>query len=445
VAACLAGAPFAAATAQEIEMARPATAPAKAAAAAERALLGLPDLWPIDSARFQWMFVDGNTIRLTRQPTADGYTADTSGLWSGPFPAGMQRANTAVSWAGTTWAMVMLPLPQDSIDAARLLVHEAMHTMQPRLLPRPPYSEIAEGSDLLDGPEGRTWLLLEMRAMATALDTSGEARRSAVRDGLLFHAMRLRLATEAERTRERALELSEGLPEYTAWRLVSGTPAELANHIRSEERRGPSWVRQFPYLTGPALAWAADLGDPTGAWRRHVDYATDLAVAAGRAWHLTPPDSSGIPAAARAAAIRYGGDALRASEAERWKTHLAERASLTAAFVTGPVLRLVSSAMRISFDPNRSAPVGRPGTVMRALEWRGADGAHLVAPDGALVPPAWGWLQMPLGQVVPTEGALAAPVHWTGPGWTLDLPAGWRAHHDGKVWILTAPPGAVRR
>jgi hypothetical protein len=86
--------------------------------------------------------------------------------------------------------MVLLPIYGDSLGAERLLIHEAMHVLQPSVLPAPSYDETGAGAALLDEASGRSWLRLEWKALATALRGSGAARDSAVYDALLFRAAR---------------------------------------------------------------------------------------------------------------------------------------------------------------------------------------------------------------------------------------------------------------
>jgi hypothetical protein len=106
--------------------------------------------------------------------------------------------------------------------------------------------------------------------------------------------------------------------------------------------------------------------------------------------------------------------------------------SLRTRFVSGPVLRLVPPALRISFDPNRQYPLGDAGTVMLNFRWVSDDGAELVATGGALVSPTWNWFQVPLGDLAIAPGALTSPLALTGDGWTLTLPAGWVIGRSGR-------------
>lgn len=427
----------------------------------------------LDSAA--WLGVarvgDSVCVFATEEPRAAGYEATTApdGLWAGPLPAGVSPANTSVELAGRRWAMVVLPLPADSATAMRLLVHEATHAAQDTAragaLPLLHYGEGGAGAELLDRPDGRAWLRLEWRALRTALLSTGGARRRATRDALTFRALRYAIAAPDERRRERALDVVEGLPEYTAWALTTpraAAPRAFAATLARADRGAPraTLVRSFPYATGPAYAFLLDASAP--GWRhrlRAAGAAADLQRAllarldvpapvrhalADTSARIAPGDSSALAALARRSAVRYGGDAVRAEEDARWAARERELAELRARFVDGPTLRLRPGALRISFDPRGQSSLGGAGTVMRGLAWRGDDGAELSAPAGALVTSDWSELRVPAATLpagVLTAGPLAAPLHLEGDGWSLSLPAGWIVERDGGAWTLEPPPG----
>ena len=400
-----------------------------------------------------WVGVRGKRMYLTADPGTPGYEPTGSGLWVGDLPAGVAPANTSFQWAGRRWAMVMLPITDHHESAVRLLVHEAMHAAQPDVLPLPRYQEGGAGAELLDGPDGRTWLALELRALTRAVASRGLARRRAAEDALTFRARRYAAATPEERVRERALDVSEGLPEYTAWRLTRGSPSELATALRAGSASDRSWVRSFPYQTGPA--YGALLDDLAGdGWRRRVRADGDSAdlqrllagslghVRGGRvgAWLRAPAaagDTAALARAAERAAQGYGLAEVRAAESARWAERQRMLADLRARFVDGPTLRVRSAGgLNVSFDPGRQTPLAPAGTVMGGFTWKAADGAELVAPNGALVASDWSEIRVPLPDSGLAEGPLAAPRRWTGPGgWSLSLPAGWRLTRDSAGWV----------
>ncbi|HET9982659.1 MAG TPA: hypothetical protein VFQ38_03700 [Longimicrobiales bacterium] len=408
-------------------------------------------LWGARLDTLDWLGVAGPTVHLTRDPAVPGYPA-AGGLWTGPLPAGIAPANTSVEWAGRRWAMVLLPAPSDSADAVRLLIHEASHVAQPSVLPEPAYQETAAGAALLDEEAGRLWLRLELRALAAALEGTGPARARAAARALLFRARRYREATPEERSRETALDVVEGLPEYTGWKLTGGRAADVAAAVRRADSAA-SYVRTFAYVTGPAYGYLLDAVSGPG-WRRKARGGGDLQRLLAAALPAGPPEvatalaggvldeaaSRRLDRAAVEAGRRFGADSMRAYEAARATARRERVARLRAAFVDGPTLRIRPGALRVSFDPRSQVPLADAGTVMSALLWKGDGGAELRAPDGALVVQDWSELRVPLGSVTPTAGALAAPVEWQGAGWVLRLPAGWVLRPAQGSWVAAPPP-----
>ncbi len=389
-------------------------------------------LWgsPLDNVA--WMGVQGTTIHLSARPDTAGYQPNADSLWSGPLPKGISPANTSIVWHGRKWAMVLLPLPDDSLGALRRLLHEAMHTHQPAILPLEAYSETGAGSDVLDGAEGRTALRVELRALAKALDTSDDG--AATRDALWLHTRRRAELLPNELQRQRALEINEGLPEYTAW-MLSGSPVStLRASLAAADTQQASYVRTFAYLTGPAYALLADRHAP--GWRGasgRVEHPAEQLMARFGAASDSPSGTTDRIAA------RYGITSVRATERERERKHAQVVREMRTRFVTGPVLRIVPGAIRISFDPGGQLSLGADGTVMRSLRWTRDDQAELIASTGALVSADWKELRVPLGRARFEAGTLTTEQEWTGDGWTLRLPRGWHLARDASGWIALPP------
>jgi hypothetical protein len=379
-----------------------------ARAALARAGVGL---WGVRLDTLEWLGVDGQRIYCTRRPDTTGFVLTSDSLWVGPLPAGLTPANTSIDRFGRRWAMVILPLPSDLVAAERLLIHESMHVLQPSVLPLPKY--VDGNPEYLDGPIGRFWLKLEIAALADALDG-----KDAIADALIFRERRLGLTSADERRRELGLELIEGLPEYTAWRLTDSSGRGLAKVLRTPEAPQQSYVRRFPYLTGPAYAMLLDRVSPE--WRRRLTDTADL----------------GQMLLDAAIAKRYGAAEIASSEQARWEKRRAELEALTARFVNGSTVRIRPSKMTIAFDPRSQAPLGANGTVMYNVHWRADDGAELVAPDGALVTQDWRELRVPLDSATFTPGRLTAVRRWQTAGWTLTLPKGWNVSGDSASWII---------
>ncbi|HWG35607.1 MAG TPA: hypothetical protein VN650_15690 [Gemmatimonadaceae bacterium] len=307
----------------------------------------------------------------------------------------------------------------------------------------------------MDEAAGRTWLRLEWKALATALRSSGARRDSAVHDALLFRAARYAIASPDEITRERALDVKEGIPEYTGWKLSNSPRASFIASVDSAPTTLPSFVRAFEYFTGPAYAMLLD--DYTNSrWHRSLRSHPDLqsmiadAIAARkfpaaslvRTALMATSGTTVSPAVTQAAHSRarmYGGPAIVAEENIRWANRQRELAAYRKEFLDSPTVRLRPHSLNVSFNPRGQASLGASGTVMANLAWKSADGASLSAPSGALINQSWTELRVSLGDVHLEPGVVKQTTTINGNGWTLVLAPGWTISVDGSSFVVTPP------
>jgi hypothetical protein len=346
---------------------------------------------------------------------ADGKSVLTAqgGVFVGTLPETLVIANTSTEWSDVRWTMVLWPaLGETLVQRRRLLMHESWHRIQPEL-----GFPLANGnSEHLDTLEGRYLLLLELRALATALRADGDMRLAAMRDALVFRGAR-RAAFPTAAASERALENNEGLAEYTGFAL-RGTGDEesrlaVARRLDGAESN-PSFVRSFAYETGPAYGLLLD--DLETPWRKSFGADGDLDRALRAAAKVTLPDDLREVAAGRASS--YRGAQLRASEEARDHERQARRARLRAALVEGPTLTLPMAGAEYGFDPNGVVPLPGLGVVYEPL--------NVTAP--------WGDLRATAGVLVTADFSrlvVSAPdevkgATLVGAGWTLTLKPGWK-------------------
>jgi hypothetical protein len=419
----------------------PAPAPATALAAAIKQARAAAErdngaLWGRSLAAIPFMLVAGNEATLSEDPHQAGYRR-VGELWVGPQPPSLPASNSSVPFAGRTWAMVRLPLPERDAVATRLLLHEAFHALQAEVLPLPPFDALPAGAAILDEPDGRIWLQLEWRALAAALTTRGAEQDLAVERALVFRARRFALASVDERTRETLLDVSEGMAEYTGLRLAGAGATDFAARLQHDGPARKSFIREFCYFTGPAYGFLLEARRP--GWRTSLRQQHDLAVLLAET--LQPeqrPGAGDLGGRARQAGAAFGLDELTLREAARWKTRQEHIAAVRRLFVDGPLLRLRPLEMRIGFNTDEQVSLGEAGTVMSNLTWREEHGGALDAPGGALLTNDWRELRVPIGPMtVVAAGVSPAPRELHGPGWTLTLPPGWRLSQEGATWVAT--------
>ena len=221
------------------------------------------------------MFVDPVSGSIVaNQADRENKLVARDGVFVGTLPKEVSPANTATDWAGVHWTMVVWPVSEFRQPRERLLLHECFHRLQEKLgLP----ARDAVNSHL-DTLNGRIWIQMEWRALERALRETGPARQASIADALLFRAYRRSLFPDST-TNENALELNEGLAEYTGVKLSSADLQETAvraNLSLRQARNNPTFARSFAYVSGPAYGALLDLsGKP---WRDSLKPTTDLGV-----------------------------------------------------------------------------------------------------------------------------------------------------------------------
>ncbi|HLT91587.1 MAG TPA: hypothetical protein VKZ85_11625 [Woeseiaceae bacterium] len=403
-----------------------ASVPAADSAAAIRALAEFEDacrstkpLWSVDLCG-PIVLVDPRTrMAVTNRPDPAGRFAPRDGAFVGEWPADMPVANTSIDWEDTRWAMILLPLPEDAFSRLRLIAHESFHRIQPELGHDPADALLPH----LDEEQGRVWLRLEIRALGRAIATEGAGARAAVLDALLFRAARYAEFPGAD-SLERRLEGHEGLAEYTGVRFaldVTGPDPELVTELLDAFERRPTYVRSLGYGTGPALGLLLDRYRP--GWRDMIGPEPDLDRRLARA--VGAPLADSRAQAVRDAALQrgaaYGADIVRAEEQERAQRRAADLEVYRKVLVEGPTLTVELPDRLLLFNPNTVLPLGDEGNVYPGAILMG-DWGRLTLEDGAA-----------LGNADRSRARVAAPQSpepghaglVEGPGWTLELEAGW--------------------
>jgi hypothetical protein len=348
-------------------------------------------------------------------------------------------ANTSFPWGGRTWTMVALPLPADHYARVALVMHEVFHREQNALGLR----QADALNNQLDMRPGRTWLRLEYRALARALDALPDSRAAKrhARSALLFRAQRRSIYPGSD-SLEATLEIQEGLPEYTgqrlAMRLTGEGPRRVAQYVRDYERNTPTFVRAFAYGTGPALGVLLDEFSPS--WRDSVRTKRELGALLAQSIDFNPPAQRNLASAARARANDYGWDEIDRAEAARDSARAPTIRGYRARLQDGPIITLRQSidSLSWSFDPTELVGFDLTSAVYPSGNFSAEWGKLTVERGGVLV--ANDFSRIRIGAPSTATGAAARTI--TGDGWTLVLNPGWSLEPD------PARPGsfvAVRR
>jgi hypothetical protein len=370
---------------------------------------GLPLYGPI-------MFVDPRTGNVVaNQADLEHKLVAQDGVFVGKLPTEINPANTATDWAGVHWTMVMWPVSEFRQPRERLLLHECFHRLQEKLgLP----ARDAVNSHL-DTLNGRIWIQMEWRALERALHQSGVAQAAAIGDALIFRAYRRSLFPDSANN-ENALELNEGLAEYTGVKLSSADLEETvvrADLILRQARNNPTFARSFAYVSGPAYGALLDLtGTP---WRANLKPTSDLGAMLQQQYRM---EFRAAEAAARDAISRYEGEEIVTIETRQEERRKQQITDARKKFLDGPVLILsLSPDVNYSYDPNNVIAIDASNTVYPTM--------RLVDAWGVLTVTNGAWLERDAtGHIVrarvPAPADLSArPLK--GESWTLELANGW--------------------
>jgi hypothetical protein len=339
------------------------------------------------------------------------------------LPPEQYIANTSFNWGGRPWTMVSLPLPADRYARIGLVMHEVFHREQSAL-------GLAQADALnnqLDMRPGRTWLRLEYRALARAVELLPDtaAARRHVESALIFRAERRGLYPGSD-SLEATLEIQEGLPEYTGQRLAMEVTGEgttrVARYVRNYELT-PTFVRAFAYGTGPAIGVLLDAYAPN--WRTAVRSTREIGALLARAIHFARPEN--LANVARARAAEYGWNEIDRSEAARDSARAPVMRGYRARLVDGPVITLRQSKDSLAWSYDPTALVG-------------FDLNSTIYPSGNFSAP-WGKLTVEEGGVLVRNDfssiTIAAPTppvkdarEIKGSGWNLSVNPGWTLQPD---------------
>jgi hypothetical protein len=284
--------------------------------------------------------------------------------------------------------------------------HELFHRIQPQLK----LMTTGGANNRLDTLEGRLWLQLEWRALARALEVSGNERRNPVRDALAFRrARRERFPGSAES--ERVVELREGLAEYTGIVVGIPTPADglafTMTRLRNTQTSTVSFLADFGYRSGAGYGLLLDAVSP--GWPRRIGPADDLGQLLGTALGVQPADNPD------AAAQRYDGAELRRAEDAREADRQRLIADLRRRFIDSPVV-IMPRPRSVALTSTGRTPIPDVGTVVFG---------------GYRATTEWGQLES-TDAILEMNDVLRLPAPFrtqgttlVGTGWTIVLADGW--------------------
>ncbi|HVI48351.1 MAG TPA: hypothetical protein VM802_26010 [Chitinophaga sp.] len=353
----------------------------------------------------------------TNYPDSAGTLKKEGGIYTGQLPAKINIANTALRWQGTAWAMVMLPLPEDKGDRVNLIMHELFHKAQPEL----GFSQADPVNNHLDKKVGRIWLRMELAALLKAVHAGSVAeRKKYITDAFSFRKYRYQCYPGADTT-ENALELHEGMAEYTGMIMSGRSKEEMIRHFDHNINWFvgiPSFVRSFIYQTTPVYGYLLSQQQPQ--WNRQVKSNTQLTDYFIKAFGIRLP--ADLKTAVTAAGSQYRIGEAEQEEGVREEKIKQLQAAYVEEFIRQPHTELRLVKMSISFNPGNIMPLEGYGTVYPSMRVSDAWGILTVS-RAALMSNGWDKVTIGLPDNVAAGKA-------TGKGWELVLNEGYELQKD---------------
>ncbi|MEO9852561.1 MAG: hypothetical protein ABJH72_20150 [Reichenbachiella sp.] len=386
----------------------------------EKAVAEIDSLLKLDD-RWFWghdlygpiIFIDPETREFAaNQNSSSGQFRKENTVYLGTLPDTYNIANTAINWEGKRWTMVMLPLPTDQYARNNLIIHELFHRIQPAI----GFDSLQEISNAhLDTYEARVLLILELEALKNALISEDiSEKNNHIKNALNFRSARH--ISDKVKSAENALEMNEGLAEYTGAMLSGRSDAEMKLHFKSKIENyyaSSTFVRSFAYQTIPVYGFF--LSKRTTAWQREITENTNLTDYFVRAFSAEISEDITFDSIIKMGG--YDNDAIIEKEQNRERNRLAKEEMLRKKYLEEPTLKLNFKKMNISFNPANIIPLGELGTVyptMRITDHWGI----LEVENGALLDANWGFVMLSAPTLIEAETV-------TGDGWTLQLNEMW--------------------
>jgi len=367
------------------------------------------DLWNRDLYGSILLVDPKSRIVYSNYPDTGGILKRDGEIYSGVFPNNVNIANTAINWSGKSWAMIMLPLPEDKMGRLDLLSHELFHRSQPAL----GFVMDNPSNNHLDQKEGRVYLRLELEALRQALMAkSNEEQNRSLTNALYFRNHRYSIYQDAKSS-ENSLELNEGLATYTGIFMSGRDNDQLEDYFENQISlflSFPTFVRSFAYLTTPLYGIILSKSDKY--WNKQIDSKTNLTDFFVKSFNLSVPDTLD-----EEILNQYGLSKVYIEETKREERIQQLISEYKTIFIEQPHLEIRFEKLSISFDPRNIMPLEEYGTVYPTIRVSDNWGI-LTASKGALLSVKW-------DKITVSEPTIIEKDKIAGNGWTIELNGGY--------------------
>jgi hypothetical protein len=380
------------------------------------------DLWNIDLYGPVLLVDQVTRMIYANYPDSAGILKPDGKIFTGFLPAKINISNTSVVWGGRSWAMIMLPLPENIQERLDLLSHELFHRSQPVL----GFHIFNPDNNHLDTREGRVYLRLELEALRKALVANTDADiHDHLSNALYFREIRYSLFPGSA-SGENELELNEGLATYTGLIMSGRNESETKKYFDqkiTEFLTYPTFVRSFAYITTPIYGFL--LNSSYKDWNKQITDTTNLTNFFIKAFGLTIPVKL-----CPECLSKYGFEKILNEETGREVEKEKQIAELKRKYIELPHLGIKFEKMNISFDPRNLVPLEGYGTYYPSMRISDNWGI-LTVTGGALLGTNW-------DKVILSEPTMIKSDTISGKGWSLYLNKGYSVERnisDGNYYL----------
>ncbi len=365
------------------------------------------------------MFVDNRSREIYANVVdSNGILKAREGIFTGLLPKERLITNNVIEFGGVRYAMVPLPETEDSYRITARTVHSLFHCYQERHDLNPSTFNARH----LNDKNARFYLKLEWKALINAIGATGEDRKQAIRDALIFRGARRELFPEAI-TDENKFENYEGLATFTYTKLCTDDIDELRERILEyldRVYRTTSYASGYGFVHG---ALYATLLNDTGFDFRQIQQSDfDLGKAAREAYGVTLPEV--CRDVAGSLAVNYDIQAITTEESEREAMINERTGKIVNTFFEKPVVTVILESPNFSYEPEDINSLDSLGTMYDRLRVSDNWGRLAVDEGGALLANDLRTLLISARDIVIDRN------HISGAGWHLVLNDGWQAVAD---------------
>ncbi len=359
------------------------------------------------------LLIDTRTRKLySNVQDNEGILKPREDIFTGTYPR-EEVINYAKEFGGTLYAMAPIPEEEDYYRITSRCIHGLFHCFQiNKNIDTPEYNTSHMGERT-----ARLWLKMEWKALERAIRTTGETRKQAVRDALVFRSARRELYPKYIEE-ENKFENYEGLASFTYMMLSTESRDEYLKRLLEYYHRiydFRSYTFSYGFVHGNLYAHLLnETGfDFSSIESRNIDLGSILM----KRYDISLPEISRDIAGSLA--FSYDVDLVNEEERQREEQLTEGLRRRTAQFTEKPVVLLELESPNFAFEAEDTDPVDTLGTIYQTIRVSDNWGKLAVEKGGCLVSPNLKFLR------VPAKNVEKEKQHITGDGWHIVLNNNW--------------------